>query len=78
MKIFRLAAVLSVLWLVCCGCKPPPIDHGVAFLLSVGTNQVLASGSNDLPRVAEVLKKRLDKLNLGRAVGRIDPALAER
>jgi SecD/SecF fusion protein len=55
------AGTFLALSLIFCGCKPR-IDHGVEFLVAVGSNQVAQITSNDVRRTADILAKRVDKL----------------
>jgi preprotein translocase subunit SecD len=61
MRSLRLAVTLLALAAFVCGCKPR-LEHGVEFIVSVGTNSFTPIGSNQMHRVADTLGKRIDKL----------------
>jgi SecD/SecF fusion protein len=64
-KSFRLSGkVLLALapLLVLCGCGPAKIEHGVEFVITVGTNHVSQVSSNEMRAVVKVLQKRMESI----------------
>src|SRR5688500_1060825 len=55
----RLAFAFLVIAPLFCGCGPRKIEHGLEFVLAVGTNQVSQVGSDDVQQVVKVFRNRI-------------------
>lgn len=66
----RLTLFLLSFSLMLCGCGPRTIEHGMEFVVVVGTNQASQVSSNEVQAAVKVLGKRIDAIGVPWSVDR--------